>query len=167
MTLYELWILSSSSNPKMLASISDGPAWLDAWRGKEWPMPANSQIHWLSILKMSTSNSKCLLCQKPLDISSESRFILLMQTFLSNFCWLSTSFLTPHENITMINRTQKMLAQNKSNKPQQENKSNKSKSENKPNQVNMRHTRPNQQLKGSVFDKIKIFENKNSKPEII
>ena len=31
----------------------------------------------------------------------------------------------------------------------------------------MRHTRPNQQLKGSVFDKIKIFENKNSKTEII
>ena len=113
---------------------------------------------------MSTSNSKCLLCQKPLDISSESRFILLMQTFLSNFCWLSTSFLTPLDKITIINRTQKILAQNKSNKPQQENKSNKSKSENKPNQVNMRHTRPNQQLKGSVFDKIQIFENKNSKP---
>ena len=107
---------------------------------------------------ISTSNSKCLLCQKPLDISSESSFILLMQSFLSNFCWLSTFFLTPLDKITMINRTQKILAQNKSNKPQQENKS---------NQVNMRHTRPNQQLKGSVFDKIKIFENKNSKPEII
>ena len=31
----------------------------------------------------------------------------------------------------------------------------------------MRHTRPNQQLKESVFDKIEIFENKNSKTEII
>ena len=103
------------------------------------------------VIKMSTSNSKCLLCQKPLDISSESSFILIMQSFLSDFYWLSTSFLTPLDKITMINRTQNILAQNKSNKPQQENKSNKSKSENKPNQVNMRHTRPNQQLKGSVF----------------